>query len=150
MSNNNISYLILIIVILALVVGGVYWYLQNQSTYTSTLDSNPQNNYNPPTNSNQQNNNQPNPVSNSNPTTASITIQNFAFSPNNITVHKGTMVTWKNNDSTAHTVTGDNGGPASQYLNPGDSYSYTFSTVGTFPYHCSIHPSMTAVVQVIN
>lgn len=79
----------------------------------------------------------------------SVSIKNFAFNPSTITVHKGTKVTWTNNDSVGHTVTGNNGGPASQLINPGQSYSYTFNTVGSFPYHCGVHPSMLGTVQVI-
>lgn len=79
-----------------------------------------------------------------------VTISNFAFSPATITVHKGTKVTWTNEDSAAHTVTGNNGGPASGDIGQGASYSYTFNTVGSFPYHCAIHPYMKATVTVVN
>lgn len=82
--------------------------------------------------------------------TDKVTIQNFAFSPASITVRKGTTVTWTNNDSTAHTVTENDGkdGPASSDVNPGQTYSFTYTAVGTFRYHCSIHPSMTGTVTV--
>lgn len=80
---------------------------------------------------------------------AHVTIQNFAFSPASITVTKGTTVMWTNRDSTAHTVTGNTaGGPASGHIQPGQSYSFTFNSAGTFPYHCSIHPEMTGSVTV--
>lgn len=81
-------------------------------------------------------------------TTKQVTISNFAFAPASITVKKGTKVTWTNQDSTAHTVTGTNGGPDSAPFGSGASYSYTFTTVGTFPYHCTIHSSMTGTVIV--
>src|SRR5690349_11617603 len=46
--------------------------------------------------------------------TNSVGIKDFAFSPDNITVKKGTTVTWTNEDGTAHTVTADSGqGPDS-------------------------------------
>ena len=78
-----------------------------------------------------------------------VTIQNFAFSPASITIKKGTKVTWTNKDSTAHTVTADSGsGPASQTLQPGDTYSFTYNQTGTFKYHCSIHMEMTGSVTV--
>jgi plastocyanin len=81
--------------------------------------------------------------------TNAVTIQNLAFSPANITVKKGTTVTWTNKDSTAHTVTGDSsGGPKSDQLSPGQSYSFTFSQAGTFNYHCTIHTEMTGTVTV--
>ena len=79
----------------------------------------------------------------------SVTIKDMAFSPADITVAKGTKVTWTNNDSTAHTVTGDSEhGPNSQPIEPGKSYSFTFADEGTFNYHCTIHPEMTGTVTV--
>ncbi|MGE5297778.1 MAG: cupredoxin family copper-binding protein [Acidobacteriaceae bacterium] len=81
-------------------------------------------------------------------TTASVVISNFSFSPAHLSVKKGTRVTWLNNDSAPHTVTGGNGGPSSPTLATGQSYSYTFNQAGTFDYYCSIHPYMTGSVTV--
>jgi nitrite reductase (NO-forming) len=71
------------------------------------------------------------------------------YSPQTITVVIGinNTVTWTNNDNTAHTVT-DTGVFDSGYINPGQSWSYTFTTPGTYQYHCSIHPWMTGTVIV--
>jgi len=82
--------------------------------------------------------------------TSSVTIEDFAFSPANITVKKGTTVTWTNKDSAAHTVTETDSqtGPDSGDLATGKSYSFTYDTAGTFKYHCSIHPSMLGTVTV--
>jgi plastocyanin len=82
--------------------------------------------------------------------TSQITISNFAFSPDSTTVKVGTKVTWTNNDSAPHTVTSDSGSILnSDTLNKGDSFSFTFDQAGTYKYHCKIHPSMTAVVTVV-
>jgi plastocyanin len=81
-------------------------------------------------------------------TNVSIVISNFAFNPTSLTIKKGTKVIWTNQDNTSHTVTGDNGGPASGTLASGNSYSFTFNQTGSFSYHCSIHPFMTASVTV--
>lgn len=80
-----------------------------------------------------------------------IAIRNFAFAPAALTVKAGTKVTWTNQDSDAHTVTSQNDtGPlASAALSTGQSYSYTFTTPGTYGYLCTIHPFMTATVTVI-
>jgi len=78
----------------------------------------------------------------------SVDIAGYAFSPSALTVKKGTTVTWTNRDTAPHTVTGDNGGPASGELKNGGTYSYTFNTTGTFAYHCTVHPSMKATVTV--
>ncbi len=80
--------------------------------------------------------------------TASVSIANMSFFPATLTVKKGTKVTWTNNDGTTHTVTGSNGGPTNTGLAPGETYSFTFNTVGTFAYHCNIHSSMTGTVKV--
>jgi plastocyanin len=82
--------------------------------------------------------------------TDKVTISNFSFSPASITVKKGTAVTWTNHDSVAHTVVETDGqtGPQSQDIANGQSYSFTYNTVGTFHYHCSIHPDMTGQVVV--
>lgn len=87
-------------------------------------------------------------------TVNAVSIENLSFSPAEITVKKGTTVTWTNNDNVGHTVTQDNGsttsGPGldSKVLNKGENYSATFDTVGTFKYHCSVHPHMTGTVTV--
>jgi plastocyanin len=78
-----------------------------------------------------------------------VVIQNFAFSPATITVSRGATVTWTNDDTTPHTVTTDtSGGPDSGQIQPGQTFSFTFNTTGTFRYHCSIHPQMTGTVVV--
>ncbi len=79
-----------------------------------------------------------------------VSIRDFAFGLANITVIKGTAVTWANNDPTTHTVTENDGqtGPASSQLTPGLSYSFAFDAAGTFIYHCAIHPDMTGTVIV--
>jgi plastocyanin len=75
---------------------------------------------------------------NNNPNGISMT--NMTFSPSTKTVTKGTVVTWTNNDSFAHTVTSNDGTSFdSGVINGGGTYSYTANTVGTFNYHCIIH-----------
>src|SRR5262250_2530272 len=58
-----------------------------------------------------------------------------AFSPNPINVKVGGSVTWMNNDSVAHTSTANNGAWNSGLLNPGQSFTTTFNTAGSFQYH---------------
>lgn len=82
------------------------------------------------------------------PATASVTIQNFAFSPPELRVKAGTVVTWTNRDSVGHTVTNDSGVFGSALLAPGRSFAHTFAEKGGFEYHCSPHPFMTARVIV--
>jgi plastocyanin len=80
-----------------------------------------------------------------------ITIKSFAFSPQEMTVKQGTTVTWTNQDGVAHTIVSDAGAPeaiSSGPVSQGGSFSFTFTKPGTYPYHCSIHPSMTGSVIV--
>lgn len=78
----------------------------------------------------------------------SVAISNFAFVPANLTIKKGTTVTWTNTDDAQHTVTGDTSGPASSLLAKGSTYSFTFAAAGTVSYHCSPHPFMHGTITV--
>ena len=75
-------------------------------------------------------------------------IANFAFGPPTITVHAGTAVTWTNSDDDPHTVVADAGAFKSKALDTGDTFTQTFSTPGTYSYHCSLHPYMVGKVVV--
>lgn len=77
-----------------------------------------------------------------------VTIQNFSFGPGTLTVSAGTTVNWINSDSVTHTVTAMDGSFDSSNLAPGQQFSFTFATPGTYSYHCSIHPFMTGQVVV--
>ena len=78
-----------------------------------------------------------------------VIISGHAYSPATIAVPVGTKVTWTNHDTTVHTVTSDDGKTFnSGNVAGGATFSFTFTTAGTFAYHCNIHPSMTAQVIV--
>jgi plastocyanin len=80
--------------------------------------------------------------------TTTVSIQDFFFSPANVSVPAGTTVTWVNEGNVPHTVTSDDGQFDSGVLMPGDSYTVMFKGQGTITYHCAIHPSMTGSVTV--
>jgi len=89
------------------------------------------------------------------PGTTTVFIQNLAFNPASITIPKGTTVAWVNQDSADHVIINDAQGSIEQgelftsnSLSKGVSFLYKFDTPGTYPYHCSIHPSMTGTVIV--
>jgi plastocyanin len=75
-----------------------------------------------------------------------IDIADFAFSQPELTVEPGTTVTWTNTGVAPHTVTGLP--TESGTIDPGQSFSYTFDTAGTFDYQCAFHPQMTGKVIV--
>lgn len=81
--------------------------------------------------------------------TVSIGNVSNSFVPASITIKKGHTVTWTNRDSMMHTVVGS-GGIESGNLNGGQSYSRTFNTVGSFDYHCGVHPVMQGTINVVN
>lgn len=82
------------------------------------------------------------------PGTNEVWIQGMAFDPPTITVNAGTTITWTNKDATVHTVTSDTGLFNSGNIATNGTFSYMFATAGSYPYHCSIHPYMTATVVV--
>jgi len=79
---------------------------------------------------------------------------NSCFSPNPVTVALGTIVTWSNTDTAAHTATAGSAtdGPTgvwdSSLIMAGGSYSYTADTAGTFDYFCMVHPWMEGTLIV--
>jgi plastocyanin len=77
-----------------------------------------------------------------------VDIVDFSFSPATLEIEVGTTVTWTNGDSAPHTATADDGSFDTGTLNEGESGSVTFDTAGTFTYHCSVHPNMTATIVV--
>jgi plastocyanin len=77
-----------------------------------------------------------------------VWIQGSAFNPSTITVAAGTTITWTNKDAVSHTVTSNTALFGSNLISPNGTYINMFSSVGTLPYHCNVHPSMTATVIV--
>ena len=80
-----------------------------------------------------------------------VAMRNIAFNPAAITIRAGQTVVWQNDDTAPHTTTSGScpGGVCapmpgwdSGTLNPGQSYSHTFATTGTFSYYCRIHGAM--------
>ena len=80
--------------------------------------------------------------------TVQVVLAGIAIQPTQATVAVGGTVTWVNNDSVMHNLTDDKGAWASGQMAPGKSFSQKFTTAGTFPYHCIIHPSMTGTIIV--
>jgi plastocyanin len=76
-----------------------------------------------------------------------VGIDNFTFNPKVVTVKAGTTVTWTNNDDIPHTVA-DPQKFRSKALDTGDTYSFTFTTPGSYDYFCSLHPHMTGRIVV--
>jgi plastocyanin len=98
--------------------------------------------------------------------TLDLSLQKLAnwYDPKTLTISAGDTVVWKNEDIEAHTVTSgrgagiasvqtnEKGAPDgifdSEFFGPGESWSYTFYTPGTYSYFCTIHPWMEGAVTV--
>jgi plastocyanin len=82
-----------------------------------------------------------------------VSINIYAFVPGNLTVKPGTTVTWINNDEAEHSINAVDKSFNSPVLKtknvkPGEKFSYTFTTPGTYEYFCAIHPTMKAKIEV--
>ena len=78
-----------------------------------------------------------------------VQISGFAFSPAVITVTVGSVVTWTNQDSSAHTVKEAGGAFESPGLGKNGVYTRTFTTTGEMDYVCGIHPFMQGKLQIV-
>lgn len=72
------------------------------------------------------------------------------FDPNDMTVKVGQAIEWDWQDpNVQHSVTSDNGATFDSCLqSKGYKFIVTFTTAGTIPYHCTIHPSMIGTITV--
>jgi plastocyanin len=91
-----------------------------------------------------------NPTTPANPNT--ITLQSSSFLPGSMSVATGTTVTWMWNDCAVggygssagcvmHNVTFDDGSGLVSPTQDSGTFSRTFTTAGTYKYHCAIHGS---------
>ncbi|HLY63983.1 MAG TPA: plastocyanin/azurin family copper-binding protein, partial [Chloroflexota bacterium] len=82
---------------------------------------------------------------------AVVTIIDFAFLPQALTIYAGSSVEWVNSATTTqHTTTSSSGLWDSGVINPGGSFSVTFNNPGTYDYLCTFYPSgMTGTIYVI-
>jgi plastocyanin len=73
----------------------------------------------------------------------------WTYGPMDLKVSRGTTVTFVNRGKEFHTVTSDDPGrPFDISLDTNTTKTFTFDTVGTFAYHCGVHPQMKGVVHV--
>jgi plastocyanin len=77
-----------------------------------------------------------------------VKIDNFTFSPRQLTVKSGTTVTWANDDDIPHTVTSTTQAFKSGALDTDQTFSFTFTTPGSYKYYCALHPHMTGTIVV--
>lgn len=96
----------------------------------------------------------PTPLSQGPARSNTVTIQDYTFTPQTITVDKGEIVRWENRDTVPHRImftdaTGQDVDIGYEtFLTPHQSYSRKFIAAGTYPYYCKIHPEMKGTVIV--
>ena len=72
----------------------------------------------------------------------------MSYSPSSANAKVGQTVIWKNSDSISHTATADGGAFDTGLIGPGAQKSVTMGSAGNFPYHCNVHPTMVATLNV--
>ena len=78
-----------------------------------------------------------------------VTIDNYTFGPARLVIHSGDTVTWFNHDSMPHTASALDGQSFdSGAVDPGGSWSFVFTKVGSYQYRCAIHPDMHGEIVV--
>jgi 3',5'-cyclic AMP phosphodiesterase CpdA len=88
------------------------------------------------------------PQSTTSAQTVQASIDNFSFTPKDLTVKTGTTVVWTNKDDIPHTVTSDDNKFASPVLDTNQRFEFTFASAGNFTYYCRMHPKMTGRIIV--
>ncbi len=79
--------------------------------------------------------------------TANVSIVNFAFSPSSVNINVSDSVKWTWAGS-PHSTTSDTGLWESGVQGTGATFTHTFNSAGSFPFHCSVHPFMTGTITV--
>lgn len=82
------------------------------------------------------------------PNTVDVHIDNFAFTPAELTIAPGTTVKWTNRDDIPHTVTEKLVAFKSKTMDTDETFTHTFDAAGEVTYFCSLHPHMTGKIIV--
>ena len=69
------------------------------------------------------------------------------FTPGNLTVNRGTTVSWENTDSITHSVV-SNSNLFRTEIGPGGAFEFKFDNAGAFGYSCVIHAGMGGTITV--
>ena len=88
------------------------------------------------------------PTGSSQAATATVKIRNFKFEPANVTIAEGETVQFINEDEEPHTATSTDGLFDTKALDTNQTWNYTATKAGAFPYICSVHPFMKGTLTV--
>lgn len=81
------------------------------------------------------------------PATVTVLIENMAFNPQEVTVHPGDQIIWKNKDLVPHTVTSDFDSGA---IDPEHTWTLHVKSARSRHYKCRFHPTMSGAIVVVN
>ena len=82
-------------------------------------------------------------------TTVQASVKDRTWTPATVTAKVGDVITWTNGDSVPHAVALDNGSCAmTGTIAGGASKSLAFSVAGSYPFHCTVHPSMKGTITI--
>jgi plastocyanin len=81
-------------------------------------------------------------------TTVDATVGGFQWGP--VSAKVGDVITWTNTDAAAHKVGLDDGSctMSGDIEGSGGKASLVFSVAGTYPFHCTIHPTMRGTITI--
>jgi plastocyanin len=170
MSNTSLVWLVIVVILIAL--GGWYFLSQNPGANVtpSTATQTNQNPNGPDTTPGGTTNVSINVTNPSPATSATVNDTASGFTPGSVTIKVGGTVTWLNQsggqmwiasavhpthssyDGTtrdAHCAAGYTGATPFDECSAGNSYSFTFTKVGTWAYHNHLNPSQTGTVVVV-
>jgi plastocyanin len=82
------------------------------------------------------------------PATHTVVIEGVHFDPQVLNVNAGDTIVWINHDPFPHTVTAPGGQFDSHAIAAGQSWKFTATKAGVFPYICTLHPTMVATLRV--
>lgn len=85
------------------------------------------------------------------PKESGASVSSIGYDPARVVLVLGVnaTMTWTNDDTVPHTVTALNAAFNSGNMNPGDAFTFTFTTPGTYTYTCIYHPWQKAEVIVL-
>ncbi|HEX8886686.1 MAG TPA: plastocyanin/azurin family copper-binding protein, partial [Noviherbaspirillum sp.] len=77
-----------------------------------------------------------------------VSMEAVRFSPAVLQVRVGDTIEWRNADPFPHNATAQSGSFRSGDIAPGQSWQFKAGRKGRFPYACTLHPGMDAVLVV--
>jgi len=80
--------------------------------------------------------------------TVPVSIKGFAFDPGDISANVGDIITFTNDDTTAHTATLQDSSCSTSVLGVGQAEGLVFTQAGSYPFRCDIHKQMTGTITV--